>query len=190
MKKSIFILIIALFSLNASAQSKHLTFKDIPIDGKISNFVEKMKNVGFSLVEIKGNFATMNGQFAEKNCEIIIVSSPETNTVWKVSAYFPKETTWSSMKSTYQSYKEQYQQKYGNPTDSFEFFSDPYFEGDGYELQAISNEKCSYFTYWESDLGIISLKISKFKQVCAQYEDKINVDLKNKENSVKIKKDI
>jgi len=82
----------------------------------------------------------MNGKFAGKYCEIIITSTPKTNTVWKVSAYFPKETSWLSIKSSYDSYKDQYQQKYGIPSKSYNFFSDPYFEGDGYVFM-INNTK-------------------------------------------------
>ncbi len=175
---------------NSSLPPKHLSFRDIPIDGNITNFVNKLKNSGFSLIKLNGNSATMTGKFTGKDCEIFVTASTKTNTVYKVSVYLPKETSWYSAKSTYQSYKEQYQQKYGVPTNSYEFFSTPYYEGDGYELQAVRLEKCTYFTYWELELGNIAVEISEFEQIKLSYEDKLNINIARKEKEENVQNEI
>ena len=48
---------------------------------------------------------------------------------------------------------ELFTKKYGEPKDHFEFFSSPYYEGDGYELQALRKEKCNYISFWTLDKG-------------------------------------
>lgn len=41
--------------------------------------------------------------------------------------------------------------KYGEPDSTYDFFSSPYERGDGYEDQALANEKYSRSSYWTRD---------------------------------------
>ena len=161
MNKIIIFFIVTLFSVNVKSQSQHLKFKEIPINGNLSEFITKMKVEGFVLKEVEGNIAIMSGLFVGKKSDIYIVASPKSKTVWKVSVNLPDESTWYSLKSSYNTFKSQFSKKYGDPTESYEFFSKPYYEGDSYEMQALSLEKCNYYSYWENDLGIISIELSK-----------------------------
>jgi hypothetical protein len=170
---------------------QHLVFKDIPISGNLSSFVNKMKKEGFTLGEQKENGALMKGTFVgNENCEILIIATSKAKTVWKVIIFLPEETSWYSIKSAYNNYKEQYIKKYGNPSKTYAFFAKPYYEGDGYETSAVKNDKCIYATFWDTENGSISVAISKYMQVKIVYEDKINSDIDDKEKETNIQGDI
>lgn len=180
-----------LFVNNLYAQSnEHMTFKGIPIDGTLSSFVQKIETEGFSLDEAKDNIAIMNGIFAGENAELFIVSSPKTNTVWKVSVFFPKKTSWYSLKSDYKKYVAAMTEKYGNPSEHFEFFSNPYYEGDGYELQALRHDKCHYISFYETDNGNIAVEINSNERINICYEDKNNVLINRREKNNVIQNDL
>lgn len=188
--KKLILLFFIFFSLCLYAQSEHLTFKEIPINGKLSDFVEKLKKDGFYDLDLKGFQATMKGKFVGKECDIIITSTPKSNIVWKVSVYLPVDTNWYSIKSSYKTFIEQYKLKYGQPTKSYDFFSDPYYEGDGYEMQALRKEKCHYLSYWKTNLGSIEASISKYQQLKFTYEDEINGNIYSAEKNSNIQSDI
>jgi hypothetical protein len=91
-------------------------------------------------------------------------------------------TTWSLLKSQYEEYKELYKKKYSDiECKSFEFFKDPYDEGDGYELQALSLDKCIYASFFDTPAGYIAVKLSSTACVSISYEDGINIELRDSE---------
>lgn len=137
----------------------------------------------------------MTGPFAGfSDCQILIVCSPKTQTVWKVTAYLPDQTSWSSVESRYKDFKKRYTDKYGTPDDSYEFFTDSYYDGDGYELQAIKLEKGYYVTYWKTALGIIAVEVGASSNskgwVELGYEDKAGTAIMDKERSAIVDDDI
>jgi len=156
---------------------EHLKFKGIEINGNVNTFGKLLEKDGFKLISSKGNRLDYSGDFASyANCEIIILGSNKTSTIWKVVVFFPDKSTWSETKSLYKELKEQFSFKYGIG-ESFEFFKDPYKEGDGYELQAISLDKGNYSTFWKVQHGSLMVSISSSGQVYISYEDQVNSDL-------------
>ncbi len=184
--KKILLLLIAVtagcFSVIAQESQEfqqHASFKGVPIDGSLDAFVENMKLEGFTFDRMLEDAAIMNGQFVGKQCEIYILATPKTKTVWKVVALLPKETSWHSLKSSYQSLKSSYVDKYGPPTNSFEFFSRPYYEGDGYEMTALHVEKCDYISFWKTSNSNMAVQMTKDGRISLGYEDIINVSSMN-----------
>jgi len=167
---------------NDVVSSEHLKFRDIEIDGTATQFLSKLKNLGYLLRNIDDGIYSLDGKFGGKECDIYFLSTEKTKTVWKVAVFFEEKRNWSFLKSDYNSIKEQLTIKYGHPKDSYNFFSSPYQEGDGYELQAIQNEKCRYLTIWELEGGSIALQISESCRLVIQYEDKTNMKKMQKEN--------
>ncbi len=102
---------------------------------------------------------------------------------------FPEKVSWHSLKSEYNSFKDSYNDKYGKGR-SYEYFSDPYYEGDGYELQALRLEKCTYITFYETQEGNIMLKIGDDKAVQVHYEDKLTTAAKSREAEQSVSNDI
>ena len=186
MKKSIFIILCCLFSCALYAQEKHLEFKGTPLNGSLTSFVQKMKLKGYKTILTQDNAVVMEGEFIGKNANIFILSTPKTKIVWKVGVNLEKEISWSSLKSEYRKIKESYIKKYGKPLHSFERFDEPYYEGDGYELQALKLEKCTYISYFETPEGMISVGMDSSGSIAIMYEDGINVKIasKEKENAV------
>ena len=189
MKKMLLTLWTVLLVTFAQAQ-EHMTFKDISMDCDLTTYISKLKAKGYKTEYTDTYGAVMSGNFAGKDdCKIYILCTENSKLVWKVAVKFPEQSSWSSLKSEYKSFKESYIQKYGVP-ESYEFFSNPYEEGDGYELQALRLGKCTYFSFYKTPLGTIMLSISDDKCTSVTYEDAINVKIKNSEKEQAISNDI
>lgn len=71
-------------------------------------------------------------------------------------------------RKTYTDMKEVLTKKYGEPSKCFEYFSRPYYEGDGYEEQAIRVGKGVFACFWNEQL--ISVEITDKLIVRIAYE--------------------
>ena len=190
MKQLLATFLIFLSSMMAMAQSEHMTFKGVPIDGKLNVFVSALEKQGYTLEYQTDNGAILKGDFAGKSdCTILVIATKVSKTVWKVAVKFPEKVSWYSLKDEYKTFKESYTNKYGKP-DSYEFFSDPYYEGDGYELQALRKEKCTYVSYFTSPQGNIALEMTDDPCVQVGYEDGINVEIFRREKNQVVSEDI
>jgi hypothetical protein len=178
-------LIIGLFTFiyfNSFSQ----TFNGTLIDGTLPEFVSKMKLKGFTLKKQEGNSAVMEGNDKK---ELYIFSTPKSKKVFRITVYLPESTSWYNLKSEYFRYKELLTNINGTPHTNYEFFSNPYYEGDGYELQAVSLEKVTYSSYWFKDdqNSNVSVTISKYAQVQLIYENIKNNDInKNEKNEIEM----
>lgn len=193
MKKILITLCIIMLSFAMRAQ-EHMTFMGIPIDGKISAFVQKLEDKGFTYVNTGYGVTFLTGTFAgNRNCIILVGSSIKSLTVWKVVVAFPSKSSWESLKNEYQTMKSLYSRKYGEP-DIFEYFTSPYYEGDGYEMTALSTGKATYESFFKTNDGYIHLAIKDGKYrggyVTVGYEDGINVKIKSQEEESSISEDI
>lgn len=57
----------------------------------------------------------------------------------------------------------------------------PYDDGDGYEMRAVSLEKCRFISFFLAIGGHIIVKIDKSSQVKVVYEDRVNIKDAQKE---------
>ena len=185
MKKIALLFVAMLMSTTFFAQD-HFGFKGVAIDGNIEEFVSQMAKEGFKIDKKANNIVTMTGEFTKKNVTLQILSTPQTNTVWKVSVIFEEGVTWSSLKSSYTEYQELFTKKYGKPQSHVETFSEPYREGDGNELQALRNRKCTYSTIYELKTGTINIELDKAEVLKISYEDGLNAQLKDTEKVASI----
>lgn len=193
MKKILITLCIIMLSFAMRAQ-EHMTFMGIPIDGKISTFVQKLEDKGFTYVNTGYGVTFLTGSFAgNRDCIILVFSSIKSLTVWKIFVVFPSKSSWESLKNEYQTMKSLYSRKYGEPN-IYEFFISPYYEGDGYEMTAISIGKAHYESFFKTNDGYIRLAIDNGEYgsgyVTVGYEDGINVKIKSQEEESSISEDI
>lgn len=191
--KQLFTTMICLFLLIANSnaqQNPHLEFMGSPIDGSISSFVEKLEQKCFTKEKVEDNVVTMSGKFVGKNCELYVMCTPVSKIATKVSLYLPKDESLCSLKADYKKYKEMYTTKYGEPRNSFDFFSSPYYEGDGYETQTLRKEKCHYAAYWGVPGGSLAVSISEFCQIQFVYEDWVNFEIMKNERDQSAMNDI
>lgn len=181
------------------ASAEHLTFKGVPICGNIDTFEKLLKEKGFTTVLKEDDGRAMKGAFAGKDITLLVLATPLTHTVWKAVACFEEKNSWTSLKSEYLTMRESLREKYGKPDNSYEFFSSPYYEGDGYEMTAVYAEKCHYIAFWENiksknpantnSIGSIAISIDASGtkgQVSISYEDGAGTELaKAERNSVR-----
>lgn len=184
MKKLFITLIFTTLLSPIFAQSEHLTFKGIPIDGSLAEFSKQLIQKGFHHVGTEDGTAAFVGEFAAyKNCTIGVISSKGTNVVSKVGVIFPKCDTWSKLYSNYSNLKEMLTIKYGEPTESTEEFQS-YREptDDNSKMLEVKQDRCRYTTSWVTEKGTIELEISNQDFACfvvLHYWDKINTEKVN-----------
>ena len=189
MKKLLLTICAISFAMLVHAQG-HMSFKGVSMGRDLTSFVAELTAKGYNKELLQDNGAVLSGGFAGKDdCTIVVLCTSHSKLVWKVMVRFPKRTSWSSLKSEYNSFKESYTEKYGSPK-SYEFFTNPYYEGDGYELQALELEKCTYASFFSTPQGHICLEISKKKDVVVSYEDEINTNIKSVEKNKVVSNDI
>lgn len=184
MKKIVTSLIVFLIAMSSLAQSSdHLTFKGVPIDGTLSEYVSKMKQNGFSYISTEDGVAMLTGDFAAyKNCIVGVATLKQKDLVSKITVLFPDRDTWSSLSGNYFDLKEMLTQKYGEPSEcveKFDTYSKPRDDGD--RMHAVKMDNCKYYTIYETDKGSIQLSIehnSVFScYVVLSYYDKINSEI-------------
>lgn len=175
-----FVLTVASFAQNNNDTSKHMTFKGVPIDGLLNEFVFKMKQNGFNLIETKDGIAVLKGDFAAyKNCIIGVTSLKGKDLVSKVVVLFPDHETWTALASNYFNLKELLTEKYGEPSEVVEKFVTNFEpKNDNSKMHEVGMNNCKYYTTFELENGSIQLSIendgfsSSF--ILLSYYDKIN----------------
>lgn len=163
--------------------AEHLTFKGVPINGTLNEYVSKMKNVGFTHVFTEDGTAILKGDFAGfKNCGIGVSTLKQKDLVSKIGVIFPENVTWSSLSTNYFNLKDLLTEKYGEPSEVVEEFNSrlkPRDDND--KMHQVKMDRCSFYSIFSSDKGEIQLSInhdglsSCFVRLV--YTDKINSEI-------------
>lgn len=185
MKKAIIVLFLSLTVCIAFAQtkadsSKHLTFKGVPLDGTLDQYVSKMKQNGFKILSSKDGVAMLQGDFAGyKDCYVGVSTLKQKDLVHKIGVHFPEKDTWSTLSGNYFDLKQMLTEKYGKPSDIVEKFdrqSEP--RDDNLKMYEVKFDRCKFYSIWTTEKGQIQLSIdhndvtSCFVKLA--YLDKIN----------------
>lgn len=162
MKKILLSLFLVLTTLISFAQNTdHLTFKGVPIDGTLDEYVSKMKKSGFSHLGTEDGTAILNGDFAGyKNCHIGVSTLKQKDLVHKIAVIFPDKETWSTLSGNYFDLKKMLTEKYGKPSDvveKFDGYSQP--KDDNSKMYEVKFDRCKYYSIWETENGEIQLSI-------------------------------
>ena len=177
MKRLIFLLLFASTILISLAQDKseHLSFKGVPIDGTLNEYVSKMKAAGFSYL------GTQDGTAGFKSCTVGVSTLKAVNVVSTIGVIFPSHNDWSSLERDYDHLNSMLTQKYGEPTEVVEQFQSRTNPNTNNEkLHELMMDRCTWYTTFETTKGDIQLSLQKgdFGQyfVLLKYYDKINTD--------------
>lgn len=178
--KKITLTIVLAFLIGASYSQ---SFNGVPISGSPKTVSDSFKEKGFKVFETSiENTIVMKGEVMGKGVELYIFNTPKSKKVYKVAIYFDKVDNWYSIKSDYNSLLNILTDKYGKPDSKYSSFYKPYYEGDGYEMQAVSLEKVSFSAFWFGRENTnISISISKFKMISVGYENAEMVEVNEKE---------
>lgn len=172
-----------LAGLAASAQTGHLTFKGVPIDGTLTEFVGKLKQKGLTHLGTEQGVALFNGEFAaHKRCSIAVIAH-ESGNVYRVGVIFPEQDTWLRLYNDYSSLKEMLTQKYGAPTsvvEEFQSYGGGRNDDDNMKMHYVKYDKCRYVVDFTTEIGTIELRIDHNDMlecyVVLIYEDTTNGD--------------
>ena len=185
MKRLIFLLLFVNTILISLAQDKseHLSFKGVPIDGTLNEYVAKMKAAGFSLPWDAGRYSYSARRFRRlsKVVQVGVSTLKAVNVVSTIGVIFPSHDDWSSLERDYDHLKSMLTQKYGEPTEVVEQFqgrTNPNTNNE--KLHELMMDRCTWYTTFETTKGDIQLSLQKsdFGQyfVLLKYYDKINTD--------------
>jgi hypothetical protein len=184
--KKLIVIILLLISLGSFSQS----WNGVPISGSVPQLKANLANKGFTFIKKTENCYVFKGKVSGEINELYVFVTPKTQLVTKFSVYKPIKYSWYSLESEYDKIKDILTNKYGQPQ-SFEYFLDPYYLGDGYEYQAVGLDKCRYASFWTetAENTNISLSICEFYQVRILYEnvkllDKYNNEVSEKNSSI------
>ena len=176
--KRLLTLVFIIFSSLSNAQS----FDGVRIDGTLNSKIQQYRLKGYVLNKMGPNGAVMKGTIAGRSVELLIFTTKKTKLVYKMIVYLPVHTNWPDIKSEYTKFVDLFIEKYGKPDHEFDFFRDPYYEGDGYEMSAITLDKVVCSAFWLNRNNLtVSVSISKYKQVEITYENDKNTEIATQE---------
>ncbi|MCR5423678.1 MAG: hypothetical protein K6E93_02825 [Bacteroidales bacterium] len=166
-----------------AAASNHLTFKGVPIDGTLKQYVVQMTRAGFALVETQDGNALLRGDFAGyKGCQVYVSTIEGNDVVSYITVQFPVQNTWEHLYGNYKNLKDLLTEKYGRPSSVKEvFLRSSYSNTDAGKLGRVKDGDCKYETRFTTDKGEIVLWIDHERLfstfVCLQYKDRVNSDI-------------
>lgn len=115
MKHLLCTLLLTLTVCLCSAQTEHMKFKGIPMEGTLQSFTLKLKAKGYVPLGTEDGVSVLKGEFAGyKNCHIYAVAD-KSGMICRVCVEFPKMDKWADLESCYSSYKDMLTEKYGGP---------------------------------------------------------------------------
>lgn len=179
--KRFFITVVSILIATTSsfAQEAHLKFKGVPIDGTLTEFVNKMKEAGFTHIGSDNGMAALQGDFAGyKNCTVGVYTIKPMNLVSMIGVIFNARDTWSDLEGDYDFFKEMLTEKYGTPAVVIEEFErDP--KDNNSKLHELKMDRCTWASGFQTELGEIELSIEykDFRScVVLRYRDKVNTE--------------
>lgn len=174
------LVVMALFvAMAANAQTEHLKFKGVPIDGTLSQYTQRMKEKGFTYLGTENGMSLLEGDFAGfKSCLVVVYTLKNKDLVSFIVVKFQEYDTWSAIYNNYSTLKDMLTMKYGEPSGVIEEFQGSYVDDDNDRMYALMMDGCKYITTFETELGIIELSITKYEYtkgcVTLKYTDKAN----------------
>ena len=177
--KHLVLIILAALSVAAYAQSEHLTFKGVPIDGTLAEYTEKMQEKGFHYLYSENGLTILQGDFAGyKNCQIGVSTLDNMDLVSTIAVIFTTHDTWGNLYGNYANLKEMLSEKYGRPSMVVEEFQSSYVDDDSRKMYEVGMDRCKYYSIFKTKLGTIELSINKADfgegMVVLRYQDQVN----------------
>ena len=163
-----------------SAQTNHMKFKGIPIEGTLNSFILKLEQKGYTSLGQQDGTALLKGEFATvKGCTIGVSRFSDRDQVNMVGVIFPVDKTWNEIATRYYFLKDMLKEKYGNP-ECIEEFTDREPSSDFLRYHAILNGECNYISEFSCKEGRVQLTLMKLDYdsaaVILRYIDKETSD--------------
>lgn len=161
-------------SIRIAKEAKtHIKFMGIELNNAVDLVMLDLSKKGFEMIDIRKEGYGMLGKFMGRKAIVTLHSTPESNNIYMVNVAFDEENSWYSLKSDFLNIVKSYRAKY-KCIDSGRTFLEPYYEGDGFELQGVEKDKCCYFDKYEAEGGTIYVEISDMRRIIIKYIDTFN----------------
>ena len=156
--KHLFLTLLLTFVVGiCSAQTEHMKFKGVPMEGTLQTFTSKLKAKGFMPIGVQDGVSLLKGEFAGyKDCTIGAVAD-KSGMICKVSVIFPAMDKWGDLERCYSNYKSMLSEKYGDPKDCVENFQHDYVNDDSSKKYELEMDGCKYYCIFNGDNGEIQL---------------------------------
>ena len=169
MKKLFITALLLLIVAVCPAQTTHMKFKGIPMEGTLNSFVQKLKDKGFTYLGQQDGMALLKGEFAAtKGCTVGVARFSDRDQVNLVAVIFPEEETWNGITKSYYGLKDMLTEKYREPSDDF------------LKFHALLRDECNFISEFACEGGKIQLTMKKqdynSAAVILRYIDKANAD--------------
>ena len=196
MKKLVLLFMTFFISFIGYGQTEHLTFQGIQINGSWAEFGSQLvEKTNFKIASanlnnqmkkesgINGCLYTCNTFAGITNNWFLITNACTTEknnyTMSAVLIYTDPFYSWNNLYKQYLNLKNLYIKKYGDPSITKEYFSDPLIKEAGCEFMDIENGDGLFINIWYiQDLGNIQIKIEAENalsgRITITYSDKIN----------------
>lgn len=164
----------------------HLTFKGVPINGTLSQFVAKMGTAGFKRinksiddagkgqVKLVGDFAGYN------NCCVFVSTQSQLDLVCKIRVEFPEREHWEELYGDYKKLKGLLTEKYGSPKNVVEKTYPSYRDDPSDLMYGIKFDINTYKTTFAPSNGTIVIYLThdgtNDPYVCLEYFDAENMN--------------
>ena len=158
MKKGIILSLALLFAFNGLCQN--LSFLGIPIQGRESIFIQKLKNSGFS----QYTDTTYIGKFYSFDSCIVKPIANDEEEMTSVALFLPSADSWTALNETYNKVRKTLKKEYGEISrikEEFDTPTEPYSAEE--KLEALNNGKCMYMTLWAMNDGVVGLLIKHWE---------------------------
>ena len=166
-----------------TADSSHLAFKGVPIDGTLKQYVRQMQKRGFKVESAKKESVRLTGDFAGfKDCAIDVFTLSQRDLVNSITVSFPPQETWERLSSDYFALKSMLTKKYGKPAKCTEKFQNAsLYDDNGSKMFGVAQDACIYKTIYSTPKGGIRLSIEhqsyNYCYVQLMYADRQNSDI-------------
>lgn len=163
--------------ISIDEEQEHFTFLEIPINGSIKQFVNKLKKKDFKLEDITDVDAVLKGRFTGEQVQLLVQGKKET--VASVIVILPERESLFEATSRYTYIKSKLIQKYGEPEiieEKFEEFNNKTYED---EKKALKDGLYIFESHFlsENGNGMIRLKIESDLCILIDYVDTKNYKL-------------
>ena len=170
----------------AAVAVPHVIFKQVPVDGTLEEFSDRLVRSGLVFHGIREGRASLEGKFTGVEGAKVYAFSTCGQT-WRVVVDFPAVDTWASVKKQYVFFKTSLSGKYVCEPRSVERFPSYCPEGTGREYNAFRDETAVYTSSFVVPNGGVTLSVVPVTSgagrlfVRLEYVDELNSMLRDNE---------
>lgn len=181
-KNGIFALAIMVASTNSLIAQK---FSGVELNQNYQIVINQFIAKGWVQTQKEAQYTSLKGKILNEEVSLTIYSTLTSRKVRKIVLFYLSETSWNGALSLYNRKVETITAKYGKESNIYEEFYEPYYLGDGYELQALDHDKCQWIRIWadmpEYPNLNVAVEIGRSAMVMVTYEIMSNMELHQRE---------